>query len=176
MDMRRIPFQCYRVQIHTADDQRSGSSWNCRGPQRSQGCASEVQLRRPPTPLTSFRRLELLRGAGRPLPPAVVDPDVDQVEAEGVEAGQHATGVVPTEVEDVLLRVVAVVPVQAALPPVVHLPRGDVGAFRLMKKKKARRHSRWSFCTLNPLRWPRSNFEGTGSQCISATVLLSTMA
>lgn len=83
--------------------------------------------------LTSFRRLKLLRGAGRPLPPAVVDPDVDQVDAEGVEAGQHATGVVPTEVEDVLLRVVAVVTVQAALPPVVHLPRGDIGVFRLIK-------------------------------------------
>lgn len=38
-----------------------------------------------------------------------------------MEAGQDAAGVVPTEVEDVLLRVVAVVPVQAALSPVVHL-------------------------------------------------------
>lgn len=62
-----------------------------------------------------------MRGAGRPLPPAVVDPDVEQVEAEGVEARQQAAGVVPTEVEDVLLGVVAVVPVQAALSPVVHL-------------------------------------------------------
>lgn len=74
---------------------------------------------------TSFRRLKLLRGAGRPLPPAVVDPDVEQVEAEGVEACQHAAGVVPTEVQDVLLRVVAVVSVQAALSPVVHLRHGD---------------------------------------------------
>lgn len=32
------------------------------------------------------------------------------------------------------------------------------------------------FCTLNPLRWPRNNLDGTGSQCISATVLFSTMA
>lgn len=76
---------------------------------------------------TSFRCLKLLRGAGRPLPPAVVDPDVEQVEAEGVEAGQQAAGVVPAEGQDVLLRVVAVVSVQAALPPVVHLreSRGD---------------------------------------------------
>lgn len=80
---------------------------------------------RPQASPTSFRRLELLRGAGRPLPPAVVDPHVEQVEAEGVEAGQDAAGVVPAEVEDVLLRVVAVVPVQAALPPVVHLRHGD---------------------------------------------------
>lgn len=80
---------------------------------------------RPQASPTSFRRLELLRGAGRPLPPAVVDPHVEQVEAEGVEAGQDAAGVVPAEVEDVLLRVVAVVPVQAALSPVVHLRHGD---------------------------------------------------
>lgn len=81
----------------------------------------ETQLRSPQSSPTSFRRLELLRGAGRPLPLAVVDPDVEQVETEGVEARQHAAGVVPTEVQDVLLRVVAVVPVQAALSPVVHL-------------------------------------------------------
>lgn len=74
---------------------------------------------------TSFRCLKLLRGAGRPLPPAVVDPDVKQVEAERVEARQHAADVVPTEVQDVLLRVVAVVSVQAALPPVVHLRHRD---------------------------------------------------
>lgn len=80
---------------------------------------------RPQASPTSFRRLELLRGAGRPLPPAVVDPDVERVEAEGVEAGQDTAGVVPTEVQDVLLRVVAVVPVQAALSPVVHLQHRD---------------------------------------------------
>lgn len=38
-----------------------------------------------------------------------------------MEARQQTTGVVPTEVQDVLLRVVAVMPVQAALSPVVHL-------------------------------------------------------
>lgn len=42
-----------------------------------------------------------------------------------MEARQHAVGVVPTEVEDVLLHVVAVVSVQAALSPVVHLRHGD---------------------------------------------------
>lgn len=73
---------------------------------------------------TSLGRLELLCGAGRTLPPAVVDPHVEQVEAEGVEARQDAAGAVPAEVQDVLLRVVAVVPVQAALSPVVHLRHG----------------------------------------------------
>lgn len=79
---------------------------------------------------TSFRCLKLLRGAGRPLPPAVVDPDVEQVEAEGVQARQQAAGAVPTEVQDVLLRAVAVVSVQAALSPVVHLRHGHSGGSR----------------------------------------------
>lgn len=74
--------------------------------------------------LTSFRCLKLQRGAGWPLPLAVVDPDVEQVEAEGVEARQQAAGAIPTEVQDVLLRVVAVVSVQAALSPVIHLRHG----------------------------------------------------
>lgn len=102
----------------------------------------QMQLGRPQSSPTSLRCLELLRGAGRPLPPAVVDPDVEQVEAEGVEARQQAAGVVPAEVQDVLLRVVAVVSVQAALSPVVHLRRGDsvgqrvtiVSVFRLENK------------------------------------------
>lgn len=68
--------------------------------------------------LTSFRCLKLVGGAGGTLPLAVVDPDIERVEAEGVQAGQHAAGVVPAEVEDVLLHVVRVVFV---LPPVVHL-------------------------------------------------------
>lgn len=85
----------------------------------------EMKPGSPQSSPTSFRCLKLLRGAGRPLPPAVVDPDVEQVEAEGVEARQHAAGVVPTEVQDVLLCVVAVVSVQAALSPVVHLRHGD---------------------------------------------------
>lgn len=85
----------------------------------------ETQFGSPQSSPTSFRCLELLRGAGRPLPPAVVDPDVEQVEAEGVEARQQAAGAIPTEVQDVLLRVVAVVSVQAALSPVIHLPHRD---------------------------------------------------
>lgn len=41
-----------------------------------------------------------------------------------MEAGQDAVGAVPAEVQDVLLHVVAVVPVQAVLSPVVHLRHG----------------------------------------------------
>lgn len=41
-----------------------------------------------------------------------------------MEARQDAVGAVPAEVQDVLLCVVAVVPVQAALSPVVHLRHG----------------------------------------------------
>lgn len=124
MDVRRFPFQCQRVQIYAADYQTSGSSWNCRGQHQiwfSWIFSEDTTLT---LTLTSFRCLELQRGAGRPLPPAVVDPDVEQVEAEGVEARQQAAGAIPTEVQDVLLRVVAVVSVQAALFPVIHLRHG----------------------------------------------------
>lgn len=68
--------------------------------------------------LTSFGSLKLLVGAGRTLALAVVHADVEGVEAEGVQARQHAAAVVAVEVEDVLLHVVRVVFV---LLPVVHL-------------------------------------------------------
>lgn len=72
----------------------------------------------PPAALTSFGGLKLLGGAGRTLALAVVHADVEGVEAEGVQAGQHAAAVVAAEVQNVLLHVVLVVLV---LLPVVHL-------------------------------------------------------
>lgn len=70
---------------------------------------------------TSFRGLKLLGGAGRSFASAVEDPDVEGVEAVGVQAGQDAVAVVPAEGQRVLLRVVGVVFVEAALSPVVNL-------------------------------------------------------
>lgn len=77
---------------------------------------------------TSFRRLKLLSGAGRTLSLAVIKPDIERVEAEGVEAGQHAVGVVPAEGQDLLLRMMGVVLVEAAISPVVHLQ--DTGSIQ----------------------------------------------
>lgn len=79
-----------------------------------------MEIKEIPCP-TSFRRLELQRVAGRTLALAVVDPDVEGVKAEGVQARQHAARVVPAEVQDVLLHVVRVVFVEATLLPVVNL-------------------------------------------------------
>lgn len=73
-----------------------------------------------PSP-TSFRGLKLLRGAGWTLSLAVVNLDIEGVEAEWVQARQHAMGVIPTEVQDMLFCVMAVVFVEAALSPVEHL-------------------------------------------------------
>ena len=45
-----------------------------------------------------------------------------------MEAGQHAVGVVPAEGQDLLLRVMGVVLVEAAISPVVHLQ--DTGSIQ----------------------------------------------
>lgn len=73
-----------------------------------------------PSP-TSFRCLKLLRGAGGTLSLAVVNPDIERVETEGVQTRQHAVAVVPTKFQDLLFRMMGVVFVEVVLPPVVHL-------------------------------------------------------
>lgn len=99
-----------------------------------------------------------------------------------MQARQHAAGVVPTEGQDLLLHMVGVVFVEAALSPVVHL-QDTVSIQEVLRMY----HGWWDwfacyttcgllYCTLYPLRCPRMNLEGTGSQCISARVLFTTMA
>lgn len=80
----------------------------------------ERQAQNIPSP-TSFRCLKLLGEAGGALSLSVINSDIERVEAEGVQPGQHAMGVVPTEGQDLLIRVMGVVFVQIAFFPVVHL-------------------------------------------------------
>lgn len=73
---------------------------------------------------TSFRCLELLGGASGTLSFAIINPDIERVATERVKTGQHATAVVPTEGQDLLLNMMGIclfVFVNAVLSPVVNL-------------------------------------------------------
>ena len=72
-------------------------------------------------PPTSFGGLKLQVGAGGALPLAIVNPDVEQVEAVRLQAWEHAMTLVPTEGQKLLLHTVGVVFVEAPLTPVRHL-------------------------------------------------------
>lgn len=117
--------------------------------------------------LTSFMCLKLLGGALRTLSFAVKNSDIEPVETEGVQTGQQAVGVVPTEGQDLLVWVVFV---EVVLSPVIHLVdtvRKQI-VFRVCYVCWCRCLCRSAcsllFCTLYPFRCPRISLEGTGSQ------------
>lgn len=70
--------------------------------------------------LTSLGCLKLLGYTPGALSFSIIDPYIEQVQTEGVEARQHALGMIPTKYKNVLLHVIRIVLV-VVFSPVRHL-------------------------------------------------------